>query len=430
MSKNFNPIEVFLARLLSRFPTIKHRIKNIYSHLTYIIHKKKYKYKSDFKINSISKLNNETFFGYYDKHPDNGNGLVLVHCTNESTSKLPKYINNIELNVYSMKDNIFILENAISVQAFNWQQGCRAHWLDSEHFIYNDFNKLTQEYHANIYSIIQKKVIKIINKPVQDSYNNNFMFSICYKELARLRPDYGYFKHSIEYSNDNNNIGIWKCDLNTSKTELILSLDDIIKFQFDKERSNLKHKVNHIMISPNGEKFIFMHRYFNASGARFDRLILSNCNGSLIKILADYGMVSHCYWYDNNTILAYLRNKEGKDGYWLIDINSGQFLMFKPWFKHFRGDGHPSVSNEFLITDTYPDKARMQSLYFSHKKLDIDIKLGEFFHGFDFQGETRCDLHPRFSSCGKFVFFDSVFSGKRNLYYIDISNIKEIVNNE
>ena len=34
--------------------------------------------------------------------------------------------------------------------------------------------------------------------------------------------------------------------------------------------------------------------------------------------------------------------------------------------------------------------------------------------------ETRCDLHPRMSHCNRFVFFDSVFSGKRQLYRMEL----------
>ena len=40
-----------------------------------------------------------------------------------------------------------------------------------------------------------------------------------------------------------------------------------------------------------------------------------------------------------------------------------------------------------------------------------------------YKGQTRCDLHPRFSADGRKVFFDSVYSGKRRLCFVDVSNI-------
>ncbi|MCR4081611.1 hypothetical protein [Providencia stuartii] len=428
MSKSYNSIEIFIARILARSPAIKQKLKKIYSHLSYYIYKKKYKYNSDFEINEISKENNETFFGYYDKHPDNGHGLVIVHCTSNSTKVLPRHVDSIAINIYSINEKKFILNTPIITTAFNWQQGSRAHWLNSDHFIYNDFDQITKEYCAKVYSVSQQQVVKKITKPVQDSYKDKFILSICYKELARLRPDYGYFKHVDNYNNRPEHIGIWKNDLTNLETKLILSLNDIIKFKSNLSNTSFEHKVNHVMISPNGQNFIFMHRYFNSTGTRFDRLILSDCNGNLLKVLADNGMVSHCFWYNDNTILAYLRSTNGKDSYWLIDINSGNYTGFEPWCNKIRGDGHPSVLNNLVITDTYPDKSRMQSLYLSPKNSNLEYKLGEFFHGFDFNGETRCDLHPRFSLCGNYIFFDSVFSGKRTLYYINITKIKERIN--
>ena len=63
----------------------------------------------------------------------------------------------------------------------------------------------------------------------------------------------------------------------------------------------------------------------------------------------------------------------------------------------------------------------MKSLYmYDYETKDIN-KLGEFLESFDFYGETRCDLHPRFSFDGKKVFFDSVHEGERGLYMMELT---------
>ncbi|GEB69748.1 hypothetical protein PCA01_04580 [Pseudoalteromonas carrageenovora] len=408
--------------MLSTSPFIKQKIKKFYSNIQFYINKKKYNVKTVDPVSIINSEGAETFFGYYDKTPDNGLGLVLVYSTKESTKLKPKEVEEIFLDVYSLENKEYILPEKINVKAFNWQQGSRAHWLDSDHFIFNDYCSSADDYHSYIYSLSAGRIVKELSHPVQDSFKSDYILSISYKTLAVLRPDYGYFRHSSsKETNLEDNDGIWKLDLESNKSELLLTIKDICSMDFLGDYQDYKHKINHVMISPDGSQFIFMHRYFNANGKRVDRLFLSDSRGKSIRLISNFGMVSHCYWYDSDNILAYLRSKEGKDAYWKIDINTLTFVelndgVFSPF-----GDGHPSVSNKMIITDTYPNKSRMQLLLLTFKGVNSYTKLGEFYHSSDFSGETRCDLHPRFSSCGNLIFFDTVYSGSRRLCYLDIS---------
>jgi hypothetical protein len=82
------------------------------------------------------------------------------------------------------------------------------------------------------------------------------------------------------------------------------------------------------------------------------------------------------------------------------------------------GDGHPHYEHGLMIFDTYPDRTGMQSLFSYHIASDELNLLGQFRHSRGFYGETRCDLHPRLAGNGRYLFFDSVFSGRRQLHYI------------
>jgi Tol biopolymer transport system component len=180
-----------------------------------------------------------------------------------------------------------------------------------------------------------------------------------------------------------------------------------------------KHKVNHIMISPNGTKFMFMHRWLSKSGKRYDRLLVSNYDGTELKIISDNEMVSHCCWQDEDTIIGFLRNNN-KDGFYKINLNRNEIYELSAELNAL-GDGHPTIINNKMVFDTYPDRSRMKFLYvydFDKNKMNV---VAEFFESLNYYNETRCDLHPRFNKDNSVIYVDSVHSGKRKLFKIELS---------
>ena len=43
-----------------------------------------------------------------------------------------------------------------------------------------------------------------------------------------------------------------------------------------------------------------------------------------MKVLANQEMVSHCAWLSDEKIIGYLRGNNGKDGYFILDLNGNQ----------------------------------------------------------------------------------------------------------
>ena len=64
------------------------------------------------------------------------------------------------------------------------------------------------------------------------------------------------------------------------------------------------HKVNHIMLSPNGKRFLVLYRWL-VGKRKYTRLITCNVDGTDMYILSDDDMVSHCYWKNYSTIPAF-----------------------------------------------------------------------------------------------------------------------------
>ncbi|MCK4956706.1 MAG: glycosyl transferase, partial [Candidatus Cloacimonetes bacterium] len=326
----------------------------------------------------------------------------------------------INLVLYDIKlDKYDIID---SLYAYNWQQGSKLMWLNDFEFIYNNYDKKANKYISKIYNI-KKKSFSIIDFPIYDTFEKTFAISINFERLNIGRADYAYKNKQTKIDwNNNSDDGLYYVDLVKNKTKLLITLEDIIKLNYKETMNDAKHKFNHIMISPDGKKIMFMHRWFTKNNRRYDTLLVSNIDGSDIRIVADDDMVSHCFWYGNNNIFAYLRDENFGDKFYMINIDTAQKKIIGKDLIDKLGDGHPTIFEDNVVFDTYPNKARMKELYLLNFKTEKLEKLGEFLEPFTYYGETRCDLHPRWSFDGKKVFFDSVHTGKRKLYWIDIEN--------
>jgi hypothetical protein len=172
-----------------------------------------------------------------------------------------------------------------------------------------------------------------------------------------------------------------------------------------------------IMISPGGRSVMFLHRWFSG-GRRYDRLFISDMKGKELRLAAE-GIVSHCCWIDDEHILGYFTKERSLPGFHIIGLNTSECNISGIDQLSAFGDGHPDIHNDLMVFDTYPDKSRMKSLFVYDLKSKKINKVGEFLESMKYSGQTRCDLHPRWSQDGKTIFFDSVHEGKRKLYSIN-----------
>lgn len=421
----FSSSERLIASILSYAPGFKRIVKNIYIRLSYVLHRKDYTCRLlDSRIVGGIRVippcgpGDEDFFGYYDKSPDNGHGMVIMNETGLPTCGLPSAAHAIDVCVRNLLTGATLKVGATS--SYNWQQGCRAHWISENRLVYNIFDN--GRYHASTYDIDCRVVTATFDRPVQDSFRDIFFLSINYRRIMRLSPDYGYRNlpkmTSLEIG-DLDSDGIWKTDFKTGETSLVVSLSQLASLSPLPSFDTALHQVNHVMISPEGSRFIFIHRWYT-NGKRHDRLVLSDF--STLRVMADEDMVSHLCWVDENTLFGYLRHA-GKDGFFFISTDTGAFAPCDELNKDGFGDGHPSCNGRYIVVDTYPDKSRMQHLRLYDIAQHEAMPLLEVFNPVKYQGETRCDMHPRFSKDGKAIFFDTVCEGSRRLAYVDISEI-------
>jgi len=414
-------IERKISLFLNKFPGLKLKVKKIYQYANFMVYKRDYSYKVMCSIRKFSYNQKESFFGYYDKSPLNRtNEYIIFHSSNISTKQSPNPNIPVDIVLYDVKNKRFkLIDKSYS---YNWQQGSRLMWIDDYKFIYNNFED--GRYISKVYDI-KAKTFTIVDFSVYDCFKDRFAISLNFERLAIWRNDYAYKNKNTKINwSDNKNDGLYFIDLKKNSAKLIVSIQDVIDLHFKKSMKNAKHKFNHIMISPSGRKVMFIHRWALANGRKFDALFVCNVDGSDLKVVADNGMVSHCYWYDDENIFGYLREFAG-DRFYMINIKTLEKEIIGKGIIDKFGDGHPTIYKDKVIFDTYPNKARMKELYLFDMRTQKLTKLGEFFESFDFYGETRCDLHPRFSYDGKNVFFDSVHEGKRYLYMMELGEVLE-----
>lgn len=413
----YTSIERKLARLMSSSPKLKALIKKTYITLMRLSAFNKKSLTSSSRIIPIYSLK-ESFFGYYDKCPSNGKGLVLFHSSDFDTSKPPQEADHIDVNL--MNEDTGKIIWASQSKAFNWQQGSRLQWLTDKSFIYADFDQISKKYISKVVDTNDFSITKY-NFAVQDGFQTKYFLSLNYRRLRTLRPDYGYFclsKMSKAELEELSMDGIWKVNLETHSENLLVSLDVICAFEEKKEFKEAVHKVNHIQINPSGNCFVFLHRYF-INGKRFDRFLLADSITGKLTSLSESILVSHFYWLNSYEIIVYLADDIKGEGYFILNIlNKSKKLISK--LSNY-GDGHPSGINNIIVTDTYPNRAGMQSLFLLEELDETKPKLlGTFYHPLKFDGESRCDLHPRLDWNRKVVYFDTVYSGKRQLYKLEI----------
>lgn len=399
---------------LNKYPAIKRKIKRAYQISIYALSPK---IKSEGNIVRVSPDDGmEYFFGYYDKCPWDAKDRYMLCMRAKDTHNSPAPREEAEIILFDTYDN-----NSYRVlgktSSWNVQQGCMLQWLGpdySERIIYNDYRN--GEYCSIILNIRTNKE-KVIPMPVYTvAASGKFALSLDFSRLHRLRKGYGYSNKEEDTKDEKcpNKTCIWYIDLESGEIKDLLKYTDFAEFEPRSEMRDAEHKVNHIMLNPSGDRFMVLHRWFNGS-SKYTRLVTINSDGTEMYNLSDDNMTSHCYWKNDKEILAYARKHGVGDGYYIMEDMTNKYI--KVWAELCE-DGHPSYSSNggVVVTDTYPDRARVATLYCIEG--DKVNKIARVHAPFKYDSDVRCDLHPRWNWAGDKICFDSVFEGHRGLYVV------------
>lgn len=365
------------------------------------------------------------WFGYYDKQQYDESGRYALGARVGFDNRSPKPDDAIRLGMVDRyADNQWIELGETS--AWCWQQGCMFQWIPGRpgEVIFN--TRVGDGYGSAVMNVHTGKT-HAVSRPIYAlSPDGRHAVSANFARLGVTRPGYGYNGPPDPWHGEPHpaNDGIYLVDIESDNSKLAVPLDRIAKFQPDETMRGAKHWFNHLLFNPDGSRFIFLHRWERTVNGRrswFTRMFTADPEGENLHCVADHQMVSHFIWKSPRRILAWSREPATGDRFHLYyDMSQHAQVVGEGILTR---DGHCTYSpdGEWILVDTYPDSERMQHLMLYRPADKRLVKLGKFYQSPEHKGEIRCDLHPRWSPDGRTVCIDSLHSGQRQMYELDVS---------
>jgi hypothetical protein len=303
-------------------------------------------------------------------------------------------------------------------------------WIeDGKNIIYNIYDQKTMLTKAKIYDIENDKY-SILDFPIDSvAPNHKYISSFNYSRLNKHMPGYGYnLSENIDtdtyYPDDT---GIYAYDYTKNEEILYISLKQLFMANKSESMKNSWHFVTHTLFSPDSRYISFLHRWVKADKKkRWSRLIVVDLKTKEMFFSPTEDMVSHYVWNSKGNILAYCKINNIDSHILFNDYSMKKFQRIA--YPTLNSDGHQTFSvnnSSYFITDTYPDRRRYSKLFSvdlnsNTVQLIAEIKSKKAFQTKDIYKHWGCDLHPRLSTDGKFVSFDSTHTGKRSFCIIKL----------
>lgn len=403
-------------------------------------------FNQEFPVHQITDGENQHWFGYYDKWQADTSGRYALGNQVDLFFRSPIPDDVLRIGLIDL-ENDFQWKEIGQSTAWGWQQGCMLQWIpgSSEEVIWND--RQGDGFVSKIHNIKTSKT-RTLPRPIYTlSPDGSFGLSVNFARLQDMRPGYGYTVPGgvgdLAKSPDDD--GIFKVDLKTGESKLIISLAQLASLE--RSQGSIKdnfHWCNHLLVSPTGDRFIFLNRsrpyrvteemkkepgWQNkyVSRKHVTRAITANTDGSDLFVLNDSGYFSHFIWKGDDVVAAWAMPEDSDiEAFYRFFDKTKKYETINP--REMPENGHntyiPNTNYEWILNDTYPmGPERLQELYLYHVPTKRRVSLGKFHEPEKFYSEWRCDLHPRSDQQGNRVFFDSTHSGKRQMYMIDIKKI-------
>ena len=366
------------------------------------------------------------WFGYYDKWQFDPSDRYALGMEVDFEGRSPRPDDEIGLGLIDLEDGDRWSEIG-RTQAWCWQQGCMLQWRpgSAHELVWN-----AREGDAFVCCVldVDSGHTRTLPRAVY-SLSPDGKTAVCadFRRIQDMRPGYGYAglpdpNAGVLAPDD---VGIWAQDMDTGASELIVSVAQIAALPYPHgDLSAAKHYFNHLLFSPDGTRFIFLHRWRFGDGPFHTRMLTAALDGTDVCVVDDYGKTSHFIWRDPAHILAWSWHPSAESAFYLYGDGDGQVEPVGQGAMRVNGHCTYLPDARWVLNDTYPlGEARTQELYLYDVASDRRVELGALTAPAEYTDEWRCDLHPRANRAGTQVMVDSAHAGGRQMYLLDVSEI-------
>jgi hypothetical protein len=379
-------------------------------------------------VRTITRGPKHHWFAYYDKLQFDPSVRYCLGNAVDFEHRSPAPGDGIEVGMVDLKDGDRWMPLGRST-AWCWQQGCMLQWVpgtDST-MIYND--REGDRYVARIQDVATRRGRTVPHPIYALAPDGRQAVTTDFRRINELRPGYGYAGLPDPWTKvvAPRQVGIQRIDLETGEATMLVSLADIVDLPVDGGFGPGKHWFNHLLVSPDGRRTIFLHRWQTEPGRWATRMFTIGLDGSDLRELnPGAGMVSHFIWRDPTHVLAWTRHPTAGNCFCLIEDAAGGGI--EPVGQEaMPRDGHCTYlpGNRWIVNDTYPQgPERLQEVYLYEVATGKRVNLGGFPSPPEYRGEWRCDTHPRHSPDGRWLCIDAPHGGVgRQMHLLDIAAI-------
>ena len=364
------------------------------------------------------------FASYYGINSFDASERYVTVLQTDIKDRLPDENDPATLGLVDLQSHEFI--PLATTRAWNFQQGCMAHWLGTSPdslIIYNDFRDGKNI--SVIMNVHTKEEIKTIPHPVSAvSPNGKEAISINFSRLRLTRPDYGYggngqdARESIPFPDDD---GMFLVDLETGEAKLLVSFAQIKDMVPPLEEGNIAW-FNHTLFSREGSKVFWLSRQPGDKRRITSSFTVNRDGTDLRRCFPDNWDGSHFDWLNDDELMV-TANFDGKQyAHVLFTVGEDNYKRLGNGLLDYDGHGTFSPDQKWMVTDTYPSSGlREQKIYLMDMETEAVLPLGRFPQPPEFTGFWRCDIHCRWSPQGNLIGFNSTHTGSRQVYILQLT---------